>query len=114
MHLDLDLVLRGGGGGASYRTGGQGCLRLESSGKATPAHNERFRVGVRPSSDCGLRPFGVAHGVGRCEVKVVGDHHSASAPNEGHQVANGDGRHVWIKLCTPTGLNLFEKPCSRL
>ena len=47
--------------------------------KATSAHNERFRVGVRPSSDCGLRPFGVAHGVGRREVKVVGDHHSASA-----------------------------------
>lgn len=42
--------------------------------KATSAHNERFRVGVRPSSDCGLRPFGVAHGVGRCEIKVVGGH----------------------------------------
>jgi len=66
------------------------------------------------SSDCGLKPFGVAHGVGRREVKVVGDHTSASAPSEGHQVANGDGRHVWVKLCTPAGLNLFEKPCSRL
>ena len=82
--------------------------------KATAAHNERFRVGEQTSYDCGLRSFGVAHGVGRHEVKVVGDHHSASAPNEGHQVANGDGRHVWIKLCTPAGLNLFEKPCSRL
>ena len=68
----------------------------------------------RPSYDGGLRPFGVAHGIGRREVKVVGDHHSGSAPREGHQVPNGDGRHVWVKLCTPAGLNLFEKPCSRL
>ena len=45
---------------------------------------------------------------------VVGDHHSSSTPSEGHQVPNGDGRHVWVKLCTPVGLNLFEKPCSRL
>ena len=56
----------------------------------------------------------MAHGVGRREVKVVDDHHSGSAPSEGHQVPNGDGRHVWVKLCTPAGLNLFEKPCSRL
>ena len=75
--------------------------------KATSTHNERFRVGVRPSSDCGFRPFGVAHGIGRCEVKVVGDHTSASAPSEGHQVANGDGRHLWVKLYTPAVLNLF-------
>ena len=86
--------------GAYIQGRGQGCLRLESYGKATPAHNERFRVRVRPSSDCGLRSFGVAHGVGRREVKVVGDHHSASAPSEGHQVANGDERHVWVKLYT--------------
>jgi hypothetical protein len=30
------------------------------------------------SRDGGLKPFGVAHGIGRREVKVVGDHHSAS------------------------------------
>jgi hypothetical protein len=65
-------------------TRGQGCLRLKSSGKATPAHNERFRVGVRPSSDCGLRPFGVAHGVGRREVKVVGGHF-CRCPLQGHR-----------------------------
>ena len=35
--------------------------------KATAAHNERFRVGERSSYGCGLRPFGVAHGVGRRE-----------------------------------------------
>jgi hypothetical protein len=26
----------------------------------------------------------------------------------------GDGRHVWVKLYTPEGLNLFEKPCPCL
>ena len=82
--------------------------------KATSPHNERFRVGVQLSSDCGLRPFGVAHGVGRRELKILGDHHSAIAPSEGHQVANGDGRHLCVKLYTPAVLNLFEKPCSRL
>jgi hypothetical protein len=30
------------------------------------------------SRDDGLKPFGVAHGIGRREVKVVGDHHFAS------------------------------------
>jgi hypothetical protein len=30
------------------------------------------------SRDGGLKPFGVAHEIGRREVKVVGDHHSAS------------------------------------
>jgi hypothetical protein len=30
------------------------------------------------SRDGGLKPFGVAHGIGRREVKVVGDHPSAS------------------------------------
>jgi hypothetical protein len=30
------------------------------------------------SRNGGLKPFGVAHGIGRREVKVVGDHHSAS------------------------------------
>jgi hypothetical protein len=62
------------------------------------------------SCDGGLEPFGVAHGIGRREVKVVGDHHSAKILPENP----GDGRHVWIKLYTPAGLNLFEKPCPRL
>jgi hypothetical protein len=62
------------------------------------------------SRDGGLKPFGVAHGIGRREVKVVGGHHPAKTPCKGP----GDGRHVWVKLCTPAGLNLFEKPCPRL
>jgi hypothetical protein len=53
-------------------------LEVDSSGKPTSTHNKRFHVGERPSFDGGLRPFGVAHGIGRREVKVVGDHHSAS------------------------------------
>jgi hypothetical protein len=62
------------------------------------------------SCNGGLKPFGVAHGIGRHKVKVVGDHHSAKTPCKGP----GDGRHVWVKWCSPAGLNLFEKPCSRL
>jgi hypothetical protein len=62
------------------------------------------------SRDGRLKPFGVAHGIGRREVKVVGDHPSAKILPEGP----GDGRHVWVKLYTPAGLNLFEKPCPRL
>jgi hypothetical protein len=30
------------------------------------------------SRDSGLKPFGVAHGIGQHEVKVVDDHHSAN------------------------------------
>ena len=52
--------------------------------KATAAHNERFRVGERLSYGCGLRPFGVAHGVGRREVKVVGGHF-CRCPLQGHR-----------------------------
>jgi hypothetical protein len=85
-------------------------LEVDSSDKPIPTHNKRFRVRERPSFDGGLRPFGVAHGIGRHEVKVVGDHHSAKILPEGL----GDGHHVWVKLCTPAGLNLFEKPCPRL
>jgi hypothetical protein len=57
--------------GASYRNAAE-------VGKPTLPCNKRFRVGERPSCDGGLKPFGVAHGIGRHEVKVVGDHHSAS------------------------------------
>jgi hypothetical protein len=46
----------------------------DPSGKATPVHNKRFRVGERPSRDGGLKPFGVAHGIGRGKVEVVVDH----------------------------------------
>jgi hypothetical protein len=53
-------------------------LEADSSGKPTSPCNKQFRVGERPSYDGGLKPFGVAHGIGRCEVKVVGDHRSAS------------------------------------
>jgi hypothetical protein len=51
---------------------------VDSSDKPISTHNKRFRVGERPSFDGGLRPFGVAHGIGLRKVKVVGDHHSAS------------------------------------
>jgi hypothetical protein len=71
-------------------------LEVDSSNEPILTHNKRFRVRERPSFDGGLRPFGIAHGIGRREVKVVGDH------------------HMWVKLCTPAGLNLFEKPCPRL
>jgi hypothetical protein len=53
-------------------------LEMDSSDKQTSPCNKRFRVGQWPSCDGGLSPFGVAHGIGRCEVKVVGNHHSAS------------------------------------
>ena len=64
--------------------------------------------------DGGLKPFGVAHGIGRRKVMVVGDHPSASAQPEGLHVANGDRHHMWAKLYTPAGLNIFKKPCPRL
>jgi hypothetical protein len=53
-------------------------LEADSSGKPTSPCNKRFHVGEWPSCDGGLKPFGVAHGIGRHEVKVVGDHHSVS------------------------------------
>jgi hypothetical protein len=53
-------------------------LEADSSGKLTSPCNKRFRVGERLSYNGGLKPFGMAHGIGRCEEKVVGDHHSAS------------------------------------
>jgi hypothetical protein len=53
-------------------------LEVDSSSKPTSTHNERFRIWERPISQWRLKPFGVAHGIGRREVKVVGDHHSAS------------------------------------
>jgi hypothetical protein len=62
------------------------------------------------SRDGGLKPFSVAHGIGRCKLKVVGGHHPAKILPEGP----GDGRHVWVKLCTPAGLNLFKKLCPWL
>jgi hypothetical protein len=81
----------------------QRLLEADSTGKPTSSCNKRFHVGERPSCDGGLKPFGVAHGIGQCEVKVVGGHHPAKTPCKGP----GDGRHVWVKLCTPAMLNLF-------
>jgi hypothetical protein len=85
-------------------------LEVDSSDKPISTHNKRFRVGERSSFDDRLRPFGVAHGIGQRKIKVVGDHHSAKTPCKGP----GDGPHVWVKLCTLAGLNLFEKPYPRL
>jgi hypothetical protein len=93
--------------GAYIQGHGRGCLRWIPQ---ISIHNKRFRVGERPSFDGGLRPFDVTHGIGQHEVKVVGDHHSAKNPYKGP----GDSHHVWVKLCTPIGLNLFKKPCPRL
>jgi hypothetical protein len=84
-------------------------LEVDSSDKLISTHNKRFRIGEQSSFDGGLRPFGVAHAIGRREVKVVGDHHSAKILREGPR----DGRHVWVKLCTPTGLNLLKNPCPQ-
>jgi hypothetical protein len=53
-------------------------LEVDSSDEPSLPCNKWFHVGERLSCDGGLRTFGVAHGIGRCEVKVVGDHHSAS------------------------------------
>jgi hypothetical protein len=33
---------------------------------------------------------------------------------EWRHVANGDDHHMWVKLYTPVGLNLFKKPCPQL
>jgi hypothetical protein len=85
--------------------------------------NGSFRIREWPSCDGGLKPFGVAHGIGLREVKVVGNHHSAKilheGPGDGRRMwvklcTPADGRRVWVKLCTPAGLNLFEKPCPQL
>ena len=51
-----------------------GLAEVAPSGKPTLTHNKRFRVGDWPSRDGGLRPFGVAHGIGRGKVEVVVDH----------------------------------------
>jgi hypothetical protein len=83
---------------------------VDSSGKPILTHNKRFHIGERLFCNGGLRPFGVAHGIGRCKVKVVGDHHLAKILREGP----GDDHHMWAKLYTPAGLNLFEKPCPWL
>jgi hypothetical protein len=40
-------------------------LVVDSSNKPISPCNKRFHVGERPSFDVGLRPFGVAHGIGR-------------------------------------------------
>jgi hypothetical protein len=69
-------------------------LEVDSSDKPISTHNKRFCVGEHPFFDGGLRPFSVAHGIGRREVKVVRDHHSAKTPCKGP----GDGRHVWVKF----------------
>jgi hypothetical protein len=62
-----------------HHTGMQSRLfEADSSGKPTSPCNKQFCVGERPSCDGGLKSFGVAHGIGRHEVKVVGDNHSAS------------------------------------
>ena len=112
---------RGGGGGAYIQDGWPGSRGFESLfGVKVPEQldalhtTKRCHFGERPARDSGLKPFGVAHGIGRREVKVVGDHTSASAPKEGRHVAYKDDRHVWTKLYTPAGINLFEKPCPRL
>jgi hypothetical protein len=55
-------------------------LEMDSSDKPISPCNKWFRVGERPSFNGGLRTFGVAHGIGRHKVKVVGYHHSTKTP----------------------------------
>jgi hypothetical protein len=68
------------------------------------SENGRFRDG-------GLKPFGVAHGIGRREVKVVGDHHSAS-------VSRNDVMWLWrwssrvVKVVHPCRVKSFRKAVS--
>ena len=51
----------------------------------------------------------------RQQGKGRGQPLSASFPRKRANVlALRIGWHVWVKLCTPAGLNLFEKPCPRL
>jgi hypothetical protein len=77
----------------------------------SPTHNERFRVRERPISRWRLEPFGVAHGIGRREVKVVGDHHSAS-------VSRNDVMWLWRrssrvgKVVHPCRVKSFRKAVS--
>jgi hypothetical protein len=86
-------------------------LEADSSGKPTSPCNKRFRVEERPFCDGGLKPFGMAHGIGRREVKVVGDHHSAS-------VSQNDVMWLWRrssrvgKVVHPCRVKSFRKAAS--
>jgi hypothetical protein len=82
-----------------------GCIKLD------PLHTTNGSASKNGQSRDGrLKPFSVAHGIGRRKVKVVGGHYPTKILPEGP----GDSRHVWVKLCTPAGLNLFKKPCPQL
>jgi hypothetical protein len=86
-------------------------LEADSSGKQTSPCNERFRVWEWPISRWRLEPSSVAHGIARREVKVVGDHHSAS-------VSRNDVMWLWRwssrvgKVVHPCRVKSFRKPVS--
>jgi hypothetical protein len=60
-----------------------------------------------------MEPFGVAHGIGRCEVKVICDHHSAS-------VSRNDVMWLWRwssrvgKVVHPYRVKSFLKAVSTI
>jgi hypothetical protein len=86
-------------------------IEADSSGKPTSPCNEQFCIGERPSCDGGLELFGVAHGIGWHEVKVVGDHHSAS-------ISRNDIMWLWRrssrvgKVVHPCRVKSFRKAMS--
>jgi hypothetical protein len=67
----------------------------------SPAHNKRFRVREQPISRWRLESLGVAHGIGQREIKVVGDHHSAS-------VSRNDVMWLWRRS---SRVGKFVHPC---
>lgn len=69
--------------------------------------------GTGPVTPCGFN--GVTHGTGESKVKVMVNHPLPALRGEGlTALALRVGWHVWVKLYTPAGFNLFEKSCPRL
>ena len=57
--------------------------------------------------------FWVVSWIGCDELTAFNQPSSPAPLGLANPVVPGDGRYVWVKLYTPAGINLFEKPCPR-
>jgi hypothetical protein len=112
--ISIENILKRDGGRGAYIQDVAGVKDAWWHWTGSRAHNEWFRVWERPISRWLTKTFWCGSWNRSTWGKGCRRSPLRQRLTEWCYVANGDDRHVWVKLCTPAGLNLFEKPCPWL
>jgi hypothetical protein len=112
--ISIENILKWDGGRGAYIQDVAGVKDAWWHWTGSRAHNEWFRIRERPISRWLTKTFWCGSWNRSTWGKGCRRSPLRQRLTEWRYVANGDDRHVWVKLCTPAGLNLFKKPCPQL